>query len=99
MMFLPRWFYFNLYAVSSWTRTIVVPLSIFSAFKPVRRLPAGLGIGELFVEPQHKKLWPHPPTRRLLTISNFFLAIDQLIKFYEGLRLELSAQGRGGQGQ
>jgi squalene-hopene/tetraprenyl-beta-curcumene cyclase len=85
MMFLPRWFYFNLYAVSSWTRTIVVPLSIFSAFKPVRKLPAEMGIGELFLEPQQKQLWPHPPTRRLVTISNFFLAIDQGIKFYEGL--------------
>ncbi|HZY89636.1 MAG TPA: prenyltransferase/squalene oxidase repeat-containing protein, partial [Gemmataceae bacterium] len=31
MVLLPRWFYFNLYAMSSWTRTIVVPLSIFSA--------------------------------------------------------------------
>src|SRR5262249_5160825 len=28
MMFLPRWSYINLYAMSSWTRTIVVPLSI-----------------------------------------------------------------------
>ena len=36
LVLLPHWFYFNLYAMSSWTRTIVVPLSIFSAFKPVR---------------------------------------------------------------
>ena len=43
MMLLPRWFYFNLYAMSSWTRTIVVPLSIFSAHKPVRTLPAEQG--------------------------------------------------------
>src|SRR4051794_37357427 len=39
MVLLPRWFYFNLYAMSSWTRTIVVPLSIFSACKPRRDLP------------------------------------------------------------
>ena len=27
MMLLPRWFYFNIYAMSAWTRTIVVPLA------------------------------------------------------------------------
>lgn len=83
MMFLPRWLYFNLYAMSSWTRTIVVPLSIFSACKPVRKLPAELSIPELFLQSPSTKLWPHPPTRRLLTITNFFLAVDQLIKVYE----------------
>ena len=50
MMLLPRWFYFNIYAMSSWTRTIVVPLSIFSAYKPVRHLPEELGIAELFLD-------------------------------------------------
>src|SRR5262249_27711644 len=51
MMLLPRWFYCNIYAMSSWTRTIVVPLSIFSAHQPVRQLPEQLGIRELFLEP------------------------------------------------
>jgi squalene-hopene/tetraprenyl-beta-curcumene cyclase len=83
MMFLPRWFYFNIYAMSSWTRTIVVPLSIFSAYRPVRRLPDELGIAELFVDPPHKPQWPHPPTRRWLTATNFFLAADQAIKLME----------------
>ena len=49
-MLLPRWVYFNIYAMSSWTRTIVVPLSIFSAYKPVRRLPPNMGIAELFLD-------------------------------------------------
>src|SRR4029077_7729124 len=77
MMFLPKWAYINLYAMSSWTRTIVVPLSIFSAFKPVRPLPEEQGIAELFLQPQHTKLLPHPPTRRLFTATNSFLVVDQ----------------------
>src|SRR5260370_32460981 len=64
MMFLPRWAYFNIYAMSSWTRTIVIPLSIFFAHKPVRVLTPELGIAELFLEPQETRFWPHPPTRR-----------------------------------
>ena len=99
MMFLPKWAYFNIYAMSSWTRTIVVPLSIFSAYKPVRQIPPELGIPELFVQPPHTPLWPHPPTRRLLTATNFFLAADQLLKLYEGLPSELCAQSGRVQGE
>src|SRR5207302_11342133 len=29
MMLLPKWAYFNIYAMSSWTGTIVIPLRIF----------------------------------------------------------------------
>jgi squalene-hopene/tetraprenyl-beta-curcumene cyclase len=83
MMFLPRWAYVNIYAMSSWTRTIVVPLSIFSACKPVHRLPPELSIAELFLEPPETSLWPHPPTRRWLTWTNFFLLVDQAVKWLE----------------
>jgi squalene-hopene/tetraprenyl-beta-curcumene cyclase len=80
MMLLPKWAYFNIYAMSSWTRTIVIPLSIFYAHKPARKLPPELGIRELFLEPPETPLWPHPPTRRCLTWTNLFLALDQVIK-------------------
>lgn len=94
MMLLPSWAYFNIYAMSSWTRTIVIPLSIFYAFKPVRHLPPELGIPELFLEPPETPLWPHPPTPRLLTWTNFFLAVDQAFKWVED---RLLAGGEDGQ--
>lgn len=80
MIFLPKWFYINLYAMSSWTRTIVVPLSIFYAHKPMRQLPAHLGISELFLESPNKRDWPQKPTQRWLTWHNFFLIVDQVLK-------------------
>ncbi len=83
LMLLPRWAYINIYAMSSWTRTIVVPLSIFYAYKPVRTLPPELGIRELFLEPPETPLWPHPPTRRWLTWTNYFLAFDQVFKWLD----------------
>lgn len=83
MMFLPRWFYVNLYAMSAWTRTIVVPLSIFSACKPLRVLPRNLGIAELFVEDPAKPMWPCDPTKRLFTWTNFFLGVDWCLKKWE----------------
>jgi squalene-hopene/tetraprenyl-beta-curcumene cyclase len=81
MMLLPRRAYFNIYAMSSWTRTIVVPLSIFFAHKPVRTLPPDRGIAELFLQPPHTPTWPNPPSRRLLSWTNLFLGLDRVLKW------------------
>jgi squalene-hopene/tetraprenyl-beta-curcumene cyclase len=83
LLLAPAWFYINLYAMSSWTRTIVVPLSIFSAFKPIRHLPREKSIAELFVEPQDTPHWPTRPTKRLFSWTNFFLGLDRLFKRVE----------------
>jgi squalene-hopene/tetraprenyl-beta-curcumene cyclase len=80
MVLLPRWFYVNLYAMSSWTRTIVVPLSIFSAHRPVRPLPPEVGIAELFLQPPETPLWPARPTPHLISWTNFFLGVDWAYK-------------------
>jgi squalene-hopene/tetraprenyl-beta-curcumene cyclase len=87
MVLLPRWCYINLYAMSSWTRTIVVPLSIFSACKPLRRLPTEKGIAELFLQPPETPLWPAKPASRWLSWTNFFLGLDCLYKAVERLGL------------
>jgi squalene-hopene/tetraprenyl-beta-curcumene cyclase len=73
----PNW-RFSLYAMSAWTRTIVVPLSIISALQPVRTLAPEVGIAELFRADQPRK--PARRTRRLFSWTNFFLGIDQTLK-------------------
>ncbi|PYM06936.1 MAG: hypothetical protein DMD82_07120 [Candidatus Rokuibacteriota bacterium] len=40
IMLLPRRFYFNVYEVSYWSRTVIVPLLILMDRKPVKWLPA-----------------------------------------------------------
>jgi len=82
MVLLPRWFYVNIYAMSAWSRTIFVPLSIVSAKKPVRALPDSMNIRELFLEPADK---PRPPCepKGFLSWTNFFLRIDGMMKFCE----------------
>ncbi len=80
MIFLPKWAYINLYAMSSWTRTIVVPLTLFYAHKPVRNLPPERGISELFLDAPQMRAWPQTPTKRWFTWHNFFLVVDQLLK-------------------
>jgi squalene-hopene/tetraprenyl-beta-curcumene cyclase len=90
MLLLPRWAYFNIYAMSSWTRTIVIPLSIFYAHKPVRQLPESLNIRELFLLAPDTPRWPHVPDKRLISWTNAFLAIDWMLK-----RLDPWKKGRG----
>jgi len=45
----PNWFYFNIYEISSWSRSILVPLAIIYAKKPFRKISPEQGIDELFV--------------------------------------------------
>jgi squalene-hopene/tetraprenyl-beta-curcumene cyclase len=61
MALLPRWFYFNLYEMSSWSRDIVVPLSIVWALRPVRPVAEGLGIAELRAQPAARAATTDPP--------------------------------------
>jgi len=50
LVLLPNWFPVNIYKMSSWSRTIVVPLSLLWAFQPRTELPAEHKIDEIFVK-------------------------------------------------
>jgi squalene-hopene/tetraprenyl-beta-curcumene cyclase len=79
IVLIPSWLNFSLAAMSSWTRTIVVPLTFISAFKPVRELPPALGIAELFRADLPRR--PSRRTRNPFTWTNFFLGVDALLKW------------------
>jgi squalene-hopene/tetraprenyl-beta-curcumene cyclase len=87
LVLLPRWFFFNLYALSAWSRTIFVPLSIVDALKPVAPLPDELGARELFLEPPETPRWPATPTAKWFSWTNFFLGVDWVLKKAERWRL------------
>ncbi len=80
LVLIPARFNFSLSAMSAWTRTIVVPLSIMSYFKPVRVLPEGRGIAELFRDDLD---WPSRRTARWFSWTNFFLAVDGVFKWLD----------------
>ena len=87
MVLIPRWFYFHLDKVSAWSRTMIMPLSIISHYRPIRQLPEPMGIMELYVN--HDYL--HRPfvefDKQLLTWKNLFLGADKLLKVYERIRI------------
>jgi squalene-hopene/tetraprenyl-beta-curcumene cyclase len=69
-----------IYQMSSWTRAIVIALSIVHSSNPRRPVPAGFSLDELFLPgaPIH----PEPDIRRL-SWRNFFLRLDRWLKFWE----------------
>ena len=48
LILFPRWFYINVYEMSSWSRAILIPLSIIRALKPSCPVPDSAGVSELF---------------------------------------------------
>jgi squalene-hopene/tetraprenyl-beta-curcumene cyclase len=83
LVLLPRWFYVNIYAMSAWSRTILVPLSIVWAHQPVRSLPLDMAIRELFLDDPTTPRPPHPWSKGWFTWTNFFLRTDRWIKRFE----------------
>jgi squalene-hopene/tetraprenyl-beta-curcumene cyclase len=82
LMLMPNWFFLNIYEMSSWTRGIVIPMSILSALRPDWRLPERARVDELFKDPNHKTAafdW----SKDLISWKNFFLAADRVLKLYE----------------
>jgi squalene-hopene/tetraprenyl-beta-curcumene cyclase len=85
IILLPNWLYFNLYEMSSWSRGMVVPLSILNHFKPVRHLPPDKQLHELFPYGTEHTNLGMPFDKKLFTWKNFFLGWDRSLKFLDTL--------------
>jgi squalene-hopene/tetraprenyl-beta-curcumene cyclase len=79
----PKWFCFNIYEISSWSRAILVPLSIAYAKKPFKKIPPEQGIDELFIGGRTKSELRLRWDKKLIGWRNFFLVLDRLIHFFE----------------
>src|SRR6201992_3378641 len=49
LILVPRWFPIQLSKMSYWARTVIVPLLVLTAKKPLARNPCGIHVRELFV--------------------------------------------------
>ena len=84
LVLLPPSAYFNIYDMSSWSRGILVPLSIIHASRPYRPLPESAHISELFVYPRKKTALPDSANGRW-TWEHFFQFCDGLLKMHDAL--------------
>ena len=84
----PNWFYFNIYEISSWSRSILVPLAIIYAKKPFKKIPAEQGIDELFVGGrENANLRLRMDHKKLVSWRNFFLLVDRAFHVLEAVHI------------
>ena len=89
IMLLPqRFMLFNLYEVSYWSRTVIVPLLVIMDRKPVKWLPPEQSLDELWPEPRERASlrFPRMPTPfswRGLVWKSWFIAVDDALKVWE----------------
>ncbi len=79
----PRWFWFNIYEISSWSRAILVPLSIAYAKKPFKKIPDEMGIDELFLGGREHADLHLKWAKKIISWRNFFLVLNHMTHIFE----------------
>ncbi len=80
LLLLPPWFPLNIYAMSSWARGTVVPLTVLMARQPSIPLPAHAGVSELWLGRPTPQDIGFPRSPKWLTWRNGFLVVDRTLK-------------------
>jgi squalene-hopene/tetraprenyl-beta-curcumene cyclase len=81
-MLLPKWFPFHIDKISYWSRTVMVPLLVVAAAKPMAANPRRINIRELFVTPPEEEYdYMVNPTGHL--IGDMFLFLDRVMQKIE----------------
>ncbi len=82
-----KWFHVNFNEMSSWSRSMLVPLAIINHFKPTRPLHPAVTLTELYPEGYHERDLALPPDPERFTLRNFLLWLDRFHKWIERNRL------------
>ena len=84
IMHLPKWFFFNIWAMSYWARTCVVPLLVLQALRPRARNPRRVTFDEIFrAPPAQIRDWIRGPYRSRW--GYVFKLIDTTLRWTEPL--------------
>src|SRR6202142_207036 len=87
IMLLPKWFPFHLDKISYWSRTVIVPLLVLMAKRPMARNAKGVRIDELFLEsPANLGPTPKAPQQKASWFW-FFRGVDHVLRVIEPLLL------------
>ena len=94
LILMPSWAPINIYSLSSWARSAVVPLLILSHHQPIYELPNGISasnnfLDELWCNPMDKVVpYTEPMIDSLMTdmVALLFTVIDKIIYQLGGLR-------------
>jgi len=77
-----------LYEISYWSRTVLMPLLIIFAKRPLKRIPPERGIRELYVTPPEEVTRWFEGDGPWLSWRTFFLSLDHLLRAYNAHPLD-----------
>src|SRR5256885_22100 len=81
IMLLPKRFYFSIYAISYWSRAVLIPLLIVFAHRPVCRIAREQGIDELYVQPRYlmdyREIPPLHKDQSFFACRNVLITLDR----------------------
>ncbi len=84
LMLLPRWFFFNIWNMSYWSRIVVAPLLVLATHKPRARNPSRVTMRELFVTPPEQvRKWTRGPYRSAW--GRVFKQVDSVLRVLDPL--------------
>jgi squalene-hopene/tetraprenyl-beta-curcumene cyclase len=83
ILLIGKWFHVNFNEMSSWSRSMIVPLAIINHFKPTRTLNPPVNLDELYPQGQSRREMALRPDAEFFTWRNFFLSLDKLHKLAE----------------
>jgi squalene-hopene/tetraprenyl-beta-curcumene cyclase len=83
IMLLPRWFPFHLSKISYWGRTVIVPLLVLRALKPLAKNKRRVKIDELFLENPHEIGPPEKAPHQNAAWFALFRVIDVILRAAE----------------
>lgn len=95
LILIPRWMPFNIYEMSAWSRTIIVPLSLMWAHRPTFELPLEMGIRELFADSPEELSASMGPAETVdalkrktwINWTTFFNGVDRFLKLLDRCRI------------
>ncbi|MGG1949363.1 squalene--hopene cyclase [Trinickia sp. NRRL B-1857] len=82
---LPQWFPFHLSKVSYWARTVIVPLLVLNARRPLAKNPRGVRIDELFLGDPARTGLPPRAGHQSRGWFGFFRVVDTVLRAVDGL--------------
>jgi squalene-hopene/tetraprenyl-beta-curcumene cyclase len=83
ILLLPQWFPFHIAKISYWARTVLVPLTVLNALRPLARNPRRVEIPELFCTPPAQiRHWPIGEHHRF-PWGQLFRTIDRVLRVIE----------------
>ncbi len=85
IIFLPDWFFINIYDFASWTRSTIMAFSIIIALKPLHKLEKDEQILELYKNRKNLDNPKQVKEKNIYSLGNLFILLNKAFKIWDKL--------------